>query len=220
MADFKLPNNTQRLAVIGRTGSGKTQFAAWALSTSSFTSQPWVIVDYKYDPLLNGISRIEELDLKDRLPRKPGLYIIHPRPVADDEAVEEWLLRVWEHERIGLYVDEAYMLPNAAGLRGILTQCRSRRIPAIVLAQRPSWISKFILSESEYLAIFHLQSRRDAQTVEQVLPIGALKRRLPAYCCHWYDVAQNVLFDLQPVPEADVITEMIDSRLRPKSRWG
>jgi hypothetical protein len=215
---FRLPDDTHRLFVVGRTGSGKTVFANWVLSKQPFDEKPWVVVDYKRDPLLNSIDRVREIGL-DTLPGEPGLYRINPRPVVDDDAVEDWLLSLWATENVGLYVDEVYMLPNRAGFQGILTQGRSKRIPAIVLAQRPAWLSRFVLSEADFFAAFHLNHKRDRQTIEECFPYGALNRRLPDYCCYWYDVGQNCLFDLKPVPDPAVIAESINDRLRPKRRW-
>jgi len=215
---FKLPGDTDRLFVVGRTGSGKTVFASWVLSLQPFDQKPWVIIDYKRDVLLNSIDRIREIAL-NVVPSEPGLYRVNPKPVIDDDAVEDWLLKIWEHENIGVYVDEVYMLPNRAGFQGILTQGRSRHIPAIVLAQRPAWLSRFVLSEADFFAAFHLNHKQHRLTVQDCLPTGALRERLGEYCCYWYDVAQNALFDLKPVPDPAEIAETINDRLRPKRRW-
>ncbi len=93
MAGFRLPRDDQRMLIFGRTGSGKTQYGAWQLAESGFDKLPTIIIDYKRDALLNSSPYIEEIDLKDRLPSVPGLYIVHPTH-DDDEAVETWLLSV------------------------------------------------------------------------------------------------------------------------------
>lgn len=217
-ATFRLPGDTHRLFIVGRTGSGKTVFASWILSLQDFAARPWVIIDYKRDPLLNSIDRIREIGLH-KVPTEPGIYRINPAPVVDDEAVEDWLLRVWQQENLGLYVDEVYMLPSKVGFPGILTQGRAKHISAIVLAQRPAWLSRFVLSEADYFAAFHLNHAEDRKTVGDCLPHGALKDRLPDFCCYWYDVSQNALFDLKPVPDPAEIAQSINDRLRPNKRW-
>ena len=63
MTEFKLPSFKQRLAIIGRTGSGKTQAGAWILANAPFDKQPYVIVDYKGDDLLGAIDNVEQIDL-------------------------------------------------------------------------------------------------------------------------------------------------------------
>src|SRR5215469_12979317 len=95
---FRFPNNTQRLLIVGRTGSGKTQLAAWVLSFAPFDRQPYIIVDYKHDELLNGTDHIKEIALGE-IPKKKGLYIVHPRPDIDDDAMNDWLFKIWERER-------------------------------------------------------------------------------------------------------------------------
>lgn len=212
---FRLPSNRQRLAIMGRTGSGKTQFAGWVLSEAPFDRQPYVIIDYKYDDLLNGSDRIREIGL-DEIPKYPGLYILHPRPSVDDGAVEAWFWKVLDREKIGLYIDEAYMVPDKAALQAVLTQGRSKNIPVIALTQRPTWISRFIFSEADYYSVFHLQDARDRQTVQSFLPAGLLDERQPPFHSRWHDVGHDLTFDLLPVPNAETILDRIDTRLSPK----
>lgn len=209
---FRFPNNTQRMAIVGRTGSGKTQFAAWVLSHAPFHKQPYVMVDYKYDGLLNDIEGIREIGLNE-YPKKPGLYIVHPSP-NDEEGIEKFLMGVWAKERIGIYIDEGYMIDkNSPGLTAILTQGRSKHIPAIVLSQRPVMLNRFILSEADFHAVFHLNDRRDQKTVEGYLP-GKLDERLPDYHCRWYDVGKDKNLILQPVPDRDKILSRFYERLK------
>src|SRR5215472_11393497 len=108
--EFRYPNTHQRVVVMGKTGSGKTQFGAWMLSEAPFNRQPYIIVDYKRDALLGATDRIREIGLNE-LPKHPGLYIVRPLPKIDDENVENWLWRVWRKGRTGLYFDETYMIP-------------------------------------------------------------------------------------------------------------
>ena len=211
---FRFPSNTQRTAILGRTGSGKTQFAAWLLSHAPFHKQPYVIVDYKYDQLLNDIEGVREIGLKET-PKKPGLYIVHPQP-DDDEGIESFMMNIWKKERIGIYIDEGYMInKNSPGLTALLTQGRSKHIPAIVLSQRPAWLNRFILSEADYYSVFHMNDRRDQKTVEGFLP-GNIDERLPDYHCRWYDVSKDKSFILQPVPDRDNILARFNERLKQK----
>jgi len=202
-AGFRLPGPRDRLAIIGRTGSGKTHFAAWALSLANWPRQPWVIIDYKRDELLRDLP-VEQLAVEPRrLPHDPGLYIVHPRP--DEELkVEKLLWRIWERGRTGLYVDEGHILPDAGGLQAILTQGRSKYIPVIVLTQRPKWLNRFVFSEADYYALFHLNDKRDKQTVGEFLPEQA-RYPLPPRNAWYYDVAHDELVHLLPVPDRAAI---------------
>jgi hypothetical protein len=214
MAGFRLPRDDQRTVIFGRTGSGKTQYGAWLLSESAFDKRPTVIVDYKGDDLLNSSQYVEEITL-NTVPTKPGLYIVHPKPDEDD-IVEAWLWKLWAKENIGLYIDEGYMVPDKGALRSILTQGRSKHIPAIILSQRPVWITRFAVSEADFYTVFHLNAVKDRKIVEEFLPHKALDKQLPAYHSKWYDVANNTLLTVGPAPSADAITERFDERLRPR----
>lgn len=202
---------------MGRTGSGKTQFGTWLLSQCDFESQPYVIIDYKHDDLLCEIRGIKEIGLNE-IPKKPGLYTIKPLPHEENE-VENWLWKIWAQENIGLYVDEGYALPTKSeAFQAILTQGRSKRIQAICLTQRPTWVSRFVFSEADFYAIFHLNDHRDRLTVQSFTPKERmdLKNRLPVYQCYWYDVGNDNVFIMQPVPQADIIIDDIESRLKKK----
>src|SRR5574337_795407 len=134
---MRLPNNQQRLVIVGRTGSGKTRAGLWHLSTRNFNS-PWIIVDYKRDELI-AQSPAVELGLNEKIP-KNGLYVIRPDPTDEDNsAVENLMMRCWDRGNIGLYFDEGFMVPDEKALRMILTQGRSLRVPVIMVSQRPVW---------------------------------------------------------------------------------
>jgi hypothetical protein len=214
---YRLPGLSHRHTIIGRTGSGKTQLGAWALSHSPFDVQPYVVIDYKHDVLLNACPHIEEIGLGE-VPTHPGLYIVHPTAQTDNEAVESWLWRVHQRENVGLYVDEGYMLPDFGALRAILTQGRSKRIPLTILTQRPVWVTRFAISEADFYTVFALNSSRDKKIVEDFLPRKALDGEVPQYHSRWYDVARNRLLTLKPVPRAEEIVERLTDRLKPRRR--
>lgn len=217
-SEFRLPNNTQRLAVIGRTGSGKTNFAVWALSKMPFDKQPFVIVDYKHDQLINSIDRAEHIKL-GYVPKHPGVYIVQPLPDQMAE-VNNWLWKVWERGKTGLYFDEMYNVPDpqkGSALRAVLTQGRSKRIPAICLSQRPAWVSRFIFSEADFICTFHLNTAQDIQRLSEMMP-GNLHDRLPDYHSRWYDVGRDASFIMRPVPEGDEILDVFDRRLEKRRK--
>ncbi len=216
MPDMRLPNSKQRLAVIGRTGSGKTQAAVWHLSQQAIESKPWLIIDFKTDELINSIDRANHIELGE-VPKKPGVYICHPLP-SEMEELEAYLWKIWAKENIGVYIDEGYMMENNKAFEACLTQGRSKRIPMIVLTQRPVWLSRFVFSESDFFQVFHLNDKRDRKTIEGFLP-SDVSRRLPDYHSHYYDVGRNALHRLAPVPGADTILETFDDRLRPPRKF-
>jgi DNA helicase HerA-like ATPase len=218
---FRLPRTDEHVAILGCTGSGKTTLASWVLSKSPFDRMPYIAIDYKNDELLAQIRRIKELEIGDPIPEKPGLYVIRPLP-SDIEAMEAWLWKVWERGHTGLYIDEAYLLPNKEAIKNILAQGRSLRIPVIAASQRPVDVPRSIFTEASHIAVFRLNDRRDKKTVGEFTPDGMLEKRLPDFHSFWYSVKDHSAGDLtpyhvlSPVPTADKIVETINDRLAPE----
>lgn len=205
-----LPGRRDRLSIMGRTGSGKTHFGVWALSKQNWPSVPWVIIDYKHDELIADLPA-EEIRVTSKLPRKPGLYLVHPRP-DEDSAVENLLWRIWEKGRTGVFVDEAHILPDAGGLQAILTQGRSKNIPAIIVSQRPVRVNRFVFSEADFLSTFHLNDKRDRKTVAEFLPADLERSPLPARHSWYYEVARDRMWRMRPAPNAAEILDTFDAR--------
>ncbi len=220
MAEFTLPGLTDRVAVVGRTGSGKTVAGVWLLSVSRFDIQPFIVLDYKRDKLIGEITRAKEIGFKSKLPTDPGIYVLRPLPGQEDE-LEEWMWRLWAHEQTGIFVDEGYSIPQQSkAWQAILTQGRSKQLPVIALSQRPARVSRHVFSEADFLAVFQLNHLEDRKTIQEYAPKGQLNmdERLPPYHFHWYDVKQDAAFVIQPVPEASVILATIDAKLTPKRK--
>lgn len=217
---FRLPGITHRTGIFGRTGSGKTRLAAWLLSESPFDQQPYIVIDYKLEQLFSQTDRIKEIGLTDKLPKSPGVYIIHP-PNDDDDAMEEWLWRLHEHENTGLYIDEGYGINRySRAARALLTQGRSKHLPVIWISQRPSQIPPFVVSEADFLAVFKLQLPQDVAKVSEIMGRNATfaSQTLPEYHSKWYDVAKDASYTLQPVPDDNTILNRLDERLKPNRR--
>lgn len=213
-----LPTNRQRVAVIGSNGTGKTQFAFWLLSRADFTSQPWIIFNYKRDELLCSMDRIKEIEIGE-LPKHPGIYNIFPRPRIDDAKVEGLMEKIYQSENVGCYFDEGYMVPDKAAFPAILTQGRSKHIPSIILTQRPSWISRFVFSEANHYALFHLSDGDDRKTMRRFMPDNVdLTKPLPKYHSWYYTVGDQSALALAPVPDADTLRDIIDQRLAPQNK--
>jgi hypothetical protein len=220
--EFHFPRTDERVLIIGRTGSGKTQLGLHVLAKSPFHAQPYVIVDQKRDKLIRSIDRVKEIDL-NTVPDDPGLYVIRPLPGQEDET-ENWLWKVWSHEQVGLFFDEATLVPNQNAYPAILRQGRAKNIPLISLSQRPKDIPREVYSESEHIAVMALQDERDRKTVGFFTPEGMLDKRLKRHYAYWYDVLQHddtddvPYFVIEPVPEWDEIRGLIEKRLAPRHR--
>jgi hypothetical protein len=214
----RLPNSSQRTAVIGRTGSGKTVASVWHLSKQNVDVMPWVAYNFKGDALIDSIPNAEFIEL-DYVPKKAGIYIAHPMP-SQEEKLTAHIWKLWERRGVGIFADEGYMMgANNEAFQACLTQGRSLRIPMIVCSQRPAWISRFVFSEADFYQLFHLNDERDKETVLSFLPVGA-DEQLPEYHSYYYEVGRNKLWKMGPVPEPKEILAALDAKLekkRPKS---
>lgn len=218
-----LPNDTQRLVVVGTTGSGKTHAAMWHLGMRNFHQKPWVVYDWKQDELINSIDGAFELDVRQPAPEHPGLYIVHPILDDDDDAVAAQMKDIWNKEDIGVFVDECYMVAkNNSSFRKLLTQGRSKHIPMIVCTQRPVWVDKFVFTESEFKQMFRLQSEDDREKMAEYVPkeaLASVNRLYPLrgpemkYWSHYYDGPDDDIQPMHPVPDADVIRSMFHAKL-------
>jgi hypothetical protein len=213
---MRFPTDQQHLTIIGRNGSGKTQAALWHLSNRPLSERPWIIVDFKRDDLVAGIPGLIEIPLKP-ISKAPasGLYVVRPHP-DDSLEIEQFLMSIWNHGNIGVYTDEGYMMSTSTrpsrAYRAILTQGRSKWVPTITLSQRPNWMDRFIISESTFYQLFHLNSKRDMAVVQDFVD-GDIFKRLPEYHSYYYDVNRNTLEHLHPVPKIETIYDAFERRL-------
>src|SRR6202012_1646569 len=208
---IRLPNDTSRTSIIGRTGSGKTFAGVWHLSQQNFDVMPWIVLDFKGDPLMAQFTAHEgasTITLDDPVPQYPGLYIMRVLP-NQKVALNNWLWEVWDTGYCGIYVDEGYMLNDSDAFDAILTQGRSKHIPVIILSQRPVWLNRFVFSESNFFQVFHLNDRRVRRTVRAFVPAN-LDVRLEEYNSYYYDVGRDKLVTFQPVPaEGDILASIL-----------
>jgi hypothetical protein len=210
-----LPRYDKRTAIIGSTGSGKTQLAVWLLSSRDFTQRPWVIFDFKGDGLIEDIERLgaQEISVYGNVPTKPGIYIVRPIPERDDKAVQEFLWKIWANGNTGVYVDEGYMLGQRnPALNACLTQGRSKHIEMMILSQRPVWMSKFVFSEANFFAVMNLTLEDDRKFVSGYVG-GSKINLLPRYHSLWYNADDQRGDILKPVPDRDSLLGRFEKRL-------
>jgi hypothetical protein len=205
---ISIPDASQRTAIVGRTGSGKTQFGVYFLGTQ--INGPWkelpvTIIDFKHAQLI-GELQATVIKVTDKPPTKPGLYVIRPFPGDDDKALIQYLLRVWAQQNHGIYCDECLDLgPRNRGFRRILSQGREKNIPMIYCTQRPSWVDMYSFSEATYICAFQLTLPKDEARVNEFAP-GYVNIRLEPFQSYWYDVPDNKGQVLTPCPaQADIL---------------
>lgn len=211
---IRLPGPANRTVIIGRTGSGKSHFAAWLLSTQNFDVMPWIIIDFKDEDkdIINNIERIQHLTFEDEIPERPGVYIIKPMS-GDKDEIEQWLWNVFYHGNVGLFFDEVFPMGQYnEAFNTILMQGRSRNIPIIACTQRPTNISVYCFSEASFYMVFDLTKKKDRQTVSNEIGIPS-NYVLPEYHSYYYDVGKKYLDKLGKAPEQKKILSRIEAKI-------
>ena len=222
----RLQRSNDRVALLGRNGSGKSTMAAFLLSEADIDRKPWIIVDYKGEEIFDKISSserdaINDLEVNEEAPKKPGLYRVEPTPGADDDAMEKMLWRIWERQRTGIYIDEAHLLPDRSdAFKALLVTGRSRQIPMMVVSQRPVWVPREVFSESNHHIVFDMSRYDDRKMAGSFVdPDGEALPRLKAFHSIWNDVRQNRRFQMGPAPlAAHSIIKIVDRAPR-RFRW-
>ena len=206
---FRFPGGDSRTTIIGATGSGKTTCALWFLAHQRFDKRPWLAIDFKAEPVFDavGFPPIEEWSLNNRPPRQKGVYLVSPLP-NQDEALEGFLWKVFEKGNIGIFVDEAALMPAGGAFQAILQQGRSKRIPVIACTQRPVSVARPVFSEASYYCVYRMADKRDYKTIEGFVPAD-LAAPLKPYHWRWYDVAANRLLTMSAVPPPEAVAAQL-----------
>lgn len=197
-----LPQNNSRTVLIGSTGSGKTQFGMWFLSTRDYRYRPWFILDYKGERSFIELESKGAIDLDlsyTELPTDAGIYIIRVLP-NQEELVSRFFKDCYYQENVGIFIDEGTMVPkNDTWLRACLTQGRSKEIELIICTQRPVWLDKYVFTEASYFGIFRLNSIDDRKIISNYLG-GVEPNSLAPYHALWYMVNRQDFVIFEPVP--------------------
>lgn len=209
---IRLPNNTQHLSIYGQNGSGKTVVGLWHLEQRNFTRMPWFLFDFKGDPTVRNIPRLEEIDIRHAPPKQAGLYVVRPIPDHDEAYLSQFLWRIWDRGKTGIFNDEAYMMGRYnKAYDAIMVQGRALYIPVIGLSQRPSWLSRFQMSEASFHQVLHVQNPADVKSLQAWIP--GLQPTRKDYRSQYYDVASGVLTQLDPVPHENEILDRFDRKM-------
>lgn len=209
---MKLPTPQQRMIVAGSTGSGKSSLAFWHLSKRNFSNRTIVIIDPKTDKTLAKI-KAKEMPLGKPVPSDGGVYIYRPLLVVDDQALDNLLMDIWRKENYLVYFDElATLKSNNRGFIACLTQGRDRNIEMIMCTQRPVEVSRYVWSETEFMALMKLNDRRDIKTIQDMVGFD-LAVPIPKYYSRWIDKNEGTCLILAPVPEPLVSIEAINRKI-------
>ena len=211
----RLPTNQQRISIIGKTGSGKTHAGLWHLSMRDFKI-PFVVIDTKNDDLFYEIPHAKIANIHTRF--NEGLYIL-PVNIDEIESIEPLFYRIWETQNTGIFIDEALDIGKFKSYHRLIRQGRSKNIPIIQLMQRPAGVNRLVISEAEYFQIFEIVDEADKDRIMEFVPLPRAWKEekqslLESHTSFYYDVAQDKLVKINPLPELDEIMETLNDKLK------
>lgn len=217
----------QRGLLVGQTGSGKSQNAMWQLRNSPHF--PIIIFDTKIEPEFFGlpqgeekivvIESFEELEkLSKKLRREMPEYIL-VRPAIDEvtnfEILDAYCRLVFaKFGRCMIYFDELYSWHDRGrptnGMVGLYTRGRSKGKTVLGATQRPSWISRFCMTESQKFYVHLLIDGRDEKSLAEVVPGISGTRQIPKYHFLFHEIGVTEKPQLfLPVPLLEARPEQI-----------
>lgn len=198
----------KRALLAGRTGSGKSTLGKWLINRSPGR---WVILNPKWTKAYNSLPDsyvVKKLDMReiDKSIMNNRFTIINPRSsesTADN--MDAFVQQLHDdYSNIGLCIDELYTLHNngraGEGLLGWLTRGRELKQSFVGMTQRPKFISKFLFSESDYIAGMTLSLTDDRKTMYENTGKAEFFERLPEHDWLWLDVGNDNLRYFGPVP--------------------
>lgn len=177
----------ERGLLVGQTGSGKTQDAIFQLRNTS--QWPVIVFDTKIEDAFLGLAEGDEtqrvvnsyaeFDKLSKQPRKdwPDFIIVRPEyheVVAVDPLDNYAHLAFQKFGAAFIYFDEMFNWHNngrpVSGVLQLLQRGRSRGKTTLMAAQRPAWLSRFCLTESQKFYIHRLTDEQDWSRLSEVVP--------------------------------------------------
>ncbi|MDD3474304.1 MAG: hypothetical protein PHP08_00190 [Candidatus Dojkabacteria bacterium] len=221
VTDFTIIDNLRirtndRVAIFGRTGSGKTHLAKNWLLPHYDKYVFWDIkhenTDVEHDIVINTPR-----ELKKNI-TKYNKILYQPDDLTDRDFNSICEI-IFDSKDNSLYVDEAALITTPSKIqywhKVIATQGRSYNVGIINVSQRPRDIHNTLISESEHLLIFSLSLETDIIKIRQQVGTAADEiYYLPKYHFLYHNVETNKSYIFKPIKS--LTTEQLTEKKIPK----
>lgn len=183
---MKIKSN-ERVCVCGKTGSGKSHLVRQLLSCFNRV----IFFDPKRENFdLKGDVVYNLDDVKEKI-KQPNFFIIYAPLSLNDAEFDEFCKLVYYEGNLTLILDEVISLGSHKvneWHNRLIRLGRSRGIGIWHLIQRPSFVSNYILSESEHFFLFKLQTEQDRKKIKGIIgDCAELLNDLPQYHFVYYN---------------------------------
>lgn len=168
-----VPAKTDRAAIVGMTGSGKTVLTRYLLEYRQFV----VVCDPKRRVNWPGYKVCTSLRALvsakgNKLVYRPNHDALKGWATGDDQELERFFEWVYLRGNTTLYVDETYLVTRGEEMprfyHACLTQGRELGVETWSATQRPMNVPQVVLSEAEHFYAFRLNMPQDRRKVEQM----------------------------------------------------
>ena len=210
---IRLPNDSQHIAIAGRTGSGKTVAALGMLAQRDMTRHAQIMIDFKRDEEIAKLPA-EKLNMGSLFMPTKGLHVVFAD--SDDaglQQVEDLLERAYARGNTGIYIDEGHLMnPRSKAVRKIMVTGRSKHVTMMWTSQRAHWIDAFIWSQASFYRVFQLQGPSDIKRFNEYFP-----RRYQTpdeYHSFYYDVGKGQQGYLAPSEPIEMTVARLEQTLK------
>jgi hypothetical protein len=151
---------------------------------------------------LPNLQRYAKQPVKDQA----DYIIVRPTIVEsqDFDALSDYATLVYnQFGKCFIYFDELYNWHNqnrpTNGMIGLYTRGRSKGKTVLGATQRPSWISRFCLTECQKFYIHDLIDKKDKQRLADIIPDYMESKPLKKYHFHFYETGEPGVITFSPV---------------------
>jgi len=211
----------ERWAILGKTGTGKSQLAM-------FLDRRWIaagwlvlIVDpkHRYLNLSKGetyaegpedASVVHPLRINGKLREDARVQIYLPTlPAKRDPVLDALFYQVIDRGSVVVHIDDLSGVADAHtimdGLGALWTQGRAAEIPVIALIQKPLNVPRDIFSQSENIVVFRMTDARDRAEAAKILSAPELTAPIPKYVWWYRREEMDSFVKMAPLPPSEIV---------------